>query len=924
MGRIQSDVGLVTGIDIGKTVTALMKLAARPRDMLQERTDALKQEQTAITELSALLAATRYLTDNLGKADLFQRLKVTSTNDTVLAATLTGAPAAGTYQFTPIRTAESAQFLSAGVRADSDPLGGGTLSFRFGDDVLRSAGLDELGGGTGFVRGRIRITDRSGASAEIDLSTAQSIDDVLDAINGNTTINVTASAAGDRIRLQDNTGQSVTNLKVQEVGRGTTAASLGLSGIDAAATVAEGQDILRLTESTLLSELNDGNGVLASTVLPDISYQLRDGTTGTIDLAPLPSGGGTAVPETTLGQVLQRINEASPGKLKAEISSDGERLVVTDLTAGSGTFQLQSLYDSQALADLGLDRPAAGGTVTGRRLLGGLQTVLLSSLNGGKGLGQLGALELTDRAGATATVDLAAAETLDDVIQAINAAGIGINARVNDARNGILLADTSGGSLGHLIVADGDSTQTATKLQIAADTEAAWVNSGDLHLQVISQQTRLADLNGGAGVASGTLTIYNSKGQSASVNLAQSSVQTIGDVIRAINRLNLDVRAEINATGDGIALVDFAGGSGRLHVASGSSTTAADLHLDRTAADSTVDGRPAQVLDGSTTETIQLAAGESLADLRAKIEAAGAGVTARILNDGSSRPYRLALSSQRPGRAGQLVVDASGLNLPITQTNRGRDALLLVGAPGAPGSQVLLTSATNEFTNAIPGVTLQVRQPSTAPVTVQVDASDTDLVASVKTMVDNYNKLRKKLQDDTAYDAAADKASVLTGDAAALRLDSELSYLLSGRFLGAGRIQSLAEVGIHVKDDGTLELNQDELEAKFAADPQAVQDFFTTKDVGFSARFAKLSDQLSGRDVSMLDERSKALEQKITDNQARIDAMTKRLDAQQESLYTEFYNMELAVGKLQSQLNVINSIQPLKPLTSWASSQGSY
>jgi NAD(P)-dependent dehydrogenase (short-subunit alcohol dehydrogenase family) len=40
-------------------------------------------------------------------------------------------------------------------------------------------------------------------------------------------INVTAVAHGDRLRLVNNTGQAVSNLKVQEVGGGTTAASLG-------------------------------------------------------------------------------------------------------------------------------------------------------------------------------------------------------------------------------------------------------------------------------------------------------------------------------------------------------------------------------------------------------------------------------------------------------------------------------------------------------------------------------------------------------------------------------------------------------------------------------------------------------------------------------------------------------------------------
>ena len=78
------------------------------------------KEQTAITQLSALLAATRYITDNLGKADVFQNLKVTSGNDSVVSATVTGTPAAGVYQVTPLRTAQSAQFLSSGVASDTD------------------------------------------------------------------------------------------------------------------------------------------------------------------------------------------------------------------------------------------------------------------------------------------------------------------------------------------------------------------------------------------------------------------------------------------------------------------------------------------------------------------------------------------------------------------------------------------------------------------------------------------------------------------------------------------------------------------------------------------------------------------------------------------------------------------------------------
>jgi len=921
MGRIQSNVGLITGIPIAETVDKLMQLAARPRDMLTTRTDTLKSEQVAISELSALLLALQYVTDNLGKDSVFDSLSVTSSNEAVLGASVTGEPIPGIYQFTPLRIALNDQWLSAGLGSETEPLGAGQLTFRFGDHVQRSASLDLLGGGAGVARGKIRITDRSGATAEIDLSAAQTVDDVLEAINSNGTIHVTAVAEGDHFRLIDRTGQTLSNLRVQEVGQGTTAASLGLDGIDAAAGTADGRGMLWLGEKTALAGLNDGNGFSANTVLADVRFQLRDGTSGEIDFSPIIPGGSQVDREVTLGDVLAAINAAAPGKLKAEIAPDGKRLLITDLTQGGGAFALESLYGSTALEDLGLDVAAAGGTITGRRILGGMKTVLLASLNGGKGLGTLGGLQLTDRLGASATVDLAAAETLEDVVAAINAAGVGIQARVNDARNGILLADTTGAASGPLVVASSDATGTAEKLQLATSADVASVNSGDLHLQVVGLGTRLSSLNGGAGVARGRITLYDSSGRSGQINLAASDVNTVGDVIQAINRLGLDLRAEINATGDGILLKDAGQGSQTIRVVDQDSHAAADLHLLGEVARETIDGVAVQSIDGSTTHVVTLDATTSLGGLAAKINALGAGVSARVFSDGSANPYRLLLGSNNTGSVSQLVVDASGMGLSFDQIARGRDALLALGTPNAGAAGVLIASPTNEFLGALPGVRLQVKQPASSPVTITVDRTDADVVANVKTLVENYNSFRKKLLEDTAYDAKTDKASVLTGDAAALRLDAELSALVSGRLSGGGAIQSLAELGIRLRDDGTLTLDETRLKARLAEDPEAVREFFTREETGFSARVKELIQQLAGEDNSLLSERLKALDRKIEQNQEKIDFMGKRLDSQRERLLIEFYRLELAVSKIQSNLGFLDAIQWIEPV--WSSSSGS-
>lgn len=70
-----------------------------------------------------------------------------------------------------------------------------------------SPSVDELRGGSGIARGKIRITDRTGASREVDLRFAANTDDVLKAINNTSGLRVSAKTVGDRIVLSDLTGK---------------------------------------------------------------------------------------------------------------------------------------------------------------------------------------------------------------------------------------------------------------------------------------------------------------------------------------------------------------------------------------------------------------------------------------------------------------------------------------------------------------------------------------------------------------------------------------------------------------------------------------------------------------------------------------------------------------------------------------------
>lgn len=1029
MGRITSNVGLITGIPIEETIKKLLEIQAAPRDRLVSRNEELDKQQVALTELSALLLAFQFTATNLGRPDLFKSRTATSSNPSLLSVTSSGTPPLGTYQFTPLQTVQAHQVLSSGVTSNTATLGAGQLSLGFGGFVDDDTRLEILNGGAGFTRGKLRITDRSGATAEIDLRYARTLEDVQDAVNSNTDINVRLEAHGDRLRLVDLTGQTVTNLRVQEVGAGTTAASLGLSAINVAANEANGTDIVRLFGGLNLNALNDDGGVRFNNVLPDLQVSFRDGSsplsidfrklavlgtkstattpgtqstnakvlftaveegtdfddvtisfvdnagitagsetvvyddsdpdnktlifqidagnttaaniidalnddptaslvftaenatgsdgTGLIDVADtvVSAGGVNAVPagtEATIADVLATINAADPARLQAELSTDGDQIRLIDLTAGGGTFAVTALNDSKAAADLGLTGTAVGGVITSRRLISGLGTSLLTSLNGAAGLGTLGLLNLTDRSGASAGVNLSWAETLDDVVEAINDAGLGITARVNSARNGLLLTDTTGSTASNLIVANGDGTNTADKLNLDVNAATTSVNSGSLKRRVVSENTLLASLNGGAGVAKGTFTLQDTNGSTRVINLANGTFNTVGDVIDEINRAGLDVLARINDAGDGILLVDTADGPSSLQVIEGNKQTAADLHLLGEAETIDIGGTPTKVIDGSTTIDIEITETDTIATLAEKINGLSLGVTASVFNDGSGlSPFRLTLTSQRAGQAGELLIDSSLSPFTFEETTEAQDALLLFGSPTASGSGIIASSNTNTFKDVLPGVNVTLQGASTDPVTINVATSTTSLTAGVLAAVENYNRLREKLNDLTAFDAELDEKGLLLGDASLLRVETDLSRVLSGRIFGAGSIQSLETMGITLNDDGTLEFDSAKLEAEFEEDPTAVEDFFTTEDLGLSDRLEALIEQLAGEDDSLLTNRLDALRRKIEENDERIETMNSRLEVQSERLLNQFVQLELAVSQIQSNLTFLEGIGPL-------------
>jgi len=172
----------------------------------------------------------------------------------------------------------------------------------------------------------------------------------------------------------------------------------------------------------------------------------------------------------------------------------------------------------------------------------------------------------------TATVDLSAAKTVQDIINAINNAGIFVRARINDAGTGIeVFNEVSGTSLS--IGENGGTTAT------------------DLGIRTLTTSTPLTQLNFGNGVTtvSGTgkadLRIVAKNAETVDVDI--DGAVTVGDVIDRINAAattaGVAIKASLATTGNGIRIEDATGGTGDLTVALANLSAAPiDLGIQKT------------------------------------------------------------------------------------------------------------------------------------------------------------------------------------------------------------------------------------------------------------------------------------------------------------------------------------------------------
>ncbi len=400
---------------------------------------------------------------------------------------------------------------------------------------MNSTLASRLLGGTGLSalgNGQLDMTLRDGTNVAMTLDLDTSMSSIARQIEtasgtlpgGGPRLTVTVNDTGTGLLITDHTGGSG-NLRIEGAGGGDTAVALGIStgAAGVASNTVSGSNLQHqyISYQTQLSTMNQGRGI--GTGVMRITDSL--GVTREIDV------GTDAV---TLGDLAKEINSAG-SRVKARINDGGDGLLLYEDTGG-GSVKIKV-------------EDVSGSVARNLRILGEAEGTGNDNFIDGSG---------------EQVVELAANDTLSQIMAKINAANVGVSATIINDGNGatpyrLSLTARSSGTAGRMIVDSGSFDLGLTTLDAGRDARV-FFGASDPALGVLLQSsTNTLDrvIEGVSidltGVKNDPVTLTISKDTSAIENKIKEFVDAFND---AASRIQFHTRFDTTTNQRGSLIGD--------------------------------------------------------------------------------------------------------------------------------------------------------------------------------------------------------------------------------------------------------------------------------------------------------------------------------------------------------------------------------
>ena len=324
---------------------------------------------------------------------------------------------------------------------------------------------------------------------------------------------------------------------------------------------------------------------------------------------------------------------------------------------------------------------------------------------------------------------------------------------------------------------------------------------------------------------------------------------------------------------------------------------------------------------GEETHTIDIGEGEnSLAGIMAAINKADVGVRAAIINDGtvnpdgSSTPFRMVLTGETVAK--EFSLDASGLTggasldlgTPVQQATRAHVRV----------DNIDIYSDTNTLTEAIPGMTLDLRKAEAGTTTsLAVNVDKAAIKEAIEEFATGYNKVVSFITSQSVIDGEG--GGVLGGDSGINAIKRRLQTMLTQPVENSGTLRALSQLGFETQKDGTLQVNEKTLGAAIDENLDSVVSLLAGEDgvEGVATRFKNYLFDLTSSATGMLQGRRESINSNLKRIDTKIDASQARLEQRQKTLEAQFSAMETLVSNLNAQSSYLT--QQMTALTNMMS-----
>jgi flagellar hook-associated protein 2 len=291
------------------------------------------------------------------------------------------------------------------------------------------------------------------------------------------------------------------------------------------------------------------------------------------------------------------------------------------------------------------------------------------------------------------------------------------------------------------------------------------------------------------------------------------------------------------------------------------------------------------------------------------------GISASIIT--TTAGARLVLTGSHTGAANAITVGQTGgdgglsalaydpaatVTIPptqLTQTQAAADANFTVNNYPA-------TSASNQVTAAITGVTLNLLKPTAAAVppalaattTLTIGNDTTGAQTSIGTFVTALNGLLTNIQTLTSYDPTTQTAGPLLGNATVQSFKNQLYKILGQVNAGiTSGPNSLSAIGISANPTGTYSSNAATLGNALTGSLDSVSKLLSGPN-GIATQLNAFVDNYT-QAGGLLDTISNSLKTSLASNAAQLTALTARMSVYSATLTAEYNAMDTAVALLK-------------------------